>query len=238
MNDIEIKRRQPQRASHSLRSPRVRRAVQAALAHWPVQTPPPQPTHPQTLLEEMIEYEVPPPTAVNHASEVIAPLPRRKPFAVNPVTIHALKTMRLARPFKISYLLAFRRLFVWLYGLCYFLGNVWWDKLKRQDTTERRAIRLRQTFSNVGGTFIKFGQQMAIRVDLLPYAYCQELGKLLDRVDPFPTEQAIEAIERTTGQPLSDTFQTFDPDPIGSASVACVYQAILHNGDKVAVKVR
>jgi ubiquinone biosynthesis protein len=97
---------------------------------------------------------------------------------------------------------------------------------------------LRQTFANIGGTFIKFGQQMAIRVDLLPYAYCEELTKLLDRVEPFPSAQAITAVERVTGKPLAETFRTFDPAPIGSASVACVYQAILLNGDKVAVKVR
>jgi predicted unusual protein kinase regulating ubiquinone biosynthesis (AarF/ABC1/UbiB family) len=82
------------------------------------------------------------------------------------------------------------------------------------------------------------GQQLSLRADLLPYAYCAELGKMLDQVPPFPTTAAIAIIERNLGRPLNQVFQAFDPTPIGSASLACVYQAILKTGEKVAVKVR
>jgi predicted unusual protein kinase regulating ubiquinone biosynthesis (AarF/ABC1/UbiB family) len=61
---------------------------------------------------------------------------------------------------------------------------------------------------------------------------------MLDWIPPFPLEDAIEIIERSTGKKWQDIFSVFDPEPVGSASVACVYQAILKNGDKVAVKVR
>jgi len=77
-----------------------------------------------------------------------------------------------------------------------------------------------------------------MRADMLPYAYCAELGKLLDQAPPFPLEQAISIIERTLGQPLAEVFEIFDPEPIGSASLACVYQARLKTGTRVAVKVR
>jgi ubiquinone biosynthesis protein len=94
-------------------------------------------------------------------------------------------------------------------------------------------------FVNVGGTFVKIGQQMSIRLDLLSARYCQELAKMLDQVPPFPIEQAIATVERSTGQPLSATFSQFDPRPIGAASIACVYQAVLREtGERVAVKVR
>lgn len=94
------------------------------------------------------------------------------------------------------------------------------------------------TIEKMGTTFIKFGQQMSMRLDLLPDAYTRELAKMLDKVPPFPKKDAIRVIERATGKPLNEVFSAFDPDPIGSASVACVYHAVLRSGQHVAVKVR
>ena len=108
----------------------------------------------------------------------------------------------------------------------------------RRASVERRAVRLRQVFEDAGPTFAKLGQQLSMRADMLPYAYCAELAKMLDQAPLFPTEQAIAIIERTIGKPLSDVFEVFDPEPIGSASLACVYQAQLRTGQRVAVKVR
>ena len=102
---------------------------------------------------------------------------------------------------------------------------------------ERRAARLRAVFEDLGGSFL-LAQQLSIRVDMLPYAYCAELSKMLDRVPAFPTSEAIAIIERNLGRPLGDVFEVFDPEPIGSASLACVYQAELKSGERVAVKVR
>jgi predicted unusual protein kinase regulating ubiquinone biosynthesis (AarF/ABC1/UbiB family) len=131
------------------------------------------------------------------------------------------------------------RLLVWVRALASFALGTLWDSIRRRDSEERRAVRLRQMFEKAGGTFVKIGQQMSIRLDLLPARYCHELARMLDHVPAFPVEQAIQAVERSTGQPLSATFSQFDPQPIGSASVACVYQAVLRNGgQRVAVKVR
>ncbi len=77
-----------------------------------------------------------------------------------------------------------------------------------------------------------------MRLDLIPWRYSNELSCMTDRMDPFPLKEAIAIIERTTKKPLAASFARFDPQPINSSSVACVYQAVLFNGEKVAVKVR
>jgi ubiquinone biosynthesis protein len=130
------------------------------------------------------------------------------------------------------------RLLVWIRGGFLFARGVVWDKLQRHDTQETRARRLRETFENMGTTFIKIGQQLSMRLDLFPPAYIRELEKLMDDVPAFPSDEAILAIERSTGKPLEHNFSAFDPEPIGKASVACVYQAVLKSGERVAVKVR
>ncbi len=140
--------------------------------------------------------------------------------------------------FKVSRWKSIIRLFTW-FGVfaSILLGNLA-DKLLRRDTIERRAVRLRQALEKAGGTFVKLGQQVAMRIDLVPWAYCVELSKMLDRMVPFPTKQALAAIERTIGRPWQEVFEVFDPKAIGSASIACVYQAILKDGTKVVVKIR
>ncbi len=146
--------------------------------------------------------------------------------------------MRQAEVFETTAFKALGRLFVWLHALISFWAGTFWDRVRRRDTTERRAVRLREILERTGATFIKFGQQLSVRADVLPFAYCRELIKMLDRVPAFPAEQAMATIERATGKPISETFAVFDPEPIGSASLACVYQAQLFTGERVAVKVR
>jgi ubiquinone biosynthesis protein len=82
-----------------------------------------------------------------------------------------------------------------------------------------------------------------MRIDLVPWVYCVELSKMLDRMLPFPSQQAIQAVEKAIrrnfpGKSWQDVFEVFDPVPIGSASMACVYQATLKDGTKVVVKIR
>jgi predicted unusual protein kinase regulating ubiquinone biosynthesis (AarF/ABC1/UbiB family) len=90
----------------------------------------------------------------------------------------------------------------------------------------------------MGGTLIKLGQQASLRSDLLSEEYCDELAKLLDRSPPFPVSEAYRAIEQQTGRRWQDIFSVFESEPVGSASIACVYRGFLHNGDEVAIKVR
>ncbi len=170
---------------------------------------------------------------------VVRPLPRRK-FAKPLFSDDYVQMfMSVPTPPKIGSLRTARRLLVWLSAFLGYQRGILIDKLMRRDSEDRRALRLRETFERVGGTFVKIGQQMSSRLDLLPVRTCQELANMLDNVPPFPTDQAIATIERTTGRPLGEIFSAFDPEPIGSASIACVYQAILRsNGEKVVVKVR
>lgn len=103
----------------------------------------------------------------------------------------------------------------------------------------RRARRLRQALQGLGGTFIKIGQQLAIRSDLLPQVYCRELEHLLDNADSIPEQYVREVLERQGGRPLEQLFRSpFDFTPVGKASIACVYRAQLASGAVVAVKVR
>ena len=102
--------------------------------------------------------------------------------------------------FRASRIKAFGRLFIWLYMIFYFLLGTFGDNILHRDSESRRAVRLRRIIEKAGGTFIKFGQQLSMRIDLLPWAYTVELAKMLDHVPPFPLEQAIEIIERSTGR--------------------------------------
>lgn len=135
-------------------------------------------------------------------------------------------------------LMTLKRLIIYSVAAVRWGGHVLWDKIWRQDTLDRRAIRLREAIQRIGGTAVKLGQQMAMRIDLLPYEYTVELSKMLDRMTSFPSEYAIKRLEKQFGKPLLEIFAAFDPKPIGSASISCVFQAYLKTGERVAVKVR
>ncbi|WP_298137615.1 ubiquinone biosynthesis regulatory protein kinase UbiB [Acidiferrobacter sp.] len=100
-----------------------------------------------------------------------------------------------------------------------------------------RGVRLRQALEELGPIFIKFGQMLSTRPDLVPDDIVVELSRLQDRVPPFAGEQAIALIEAAYGMPLAQAFRTFDATPVASASVAQVHFATLHDGTEVAVKV-
>jgi ubiquinone biosynthesis protein len=126
------------------------------------------------------------------------------------------------------------------YFLLWAAGNAA-DRLSgrsRENARPRAAARLRSYIVKLGWTLVKVGQQASLRSDLLPEEYCDQLEILFDQAPPFPVSEAYHAIAKQTHRPLRDTFREFNPEPVGSASIACVYRAVLHNGDEVAVKVR
>lgn len=112
------------------------------------------------------------------------------------------------------------------------------DMARRRRGQARLGRRLRQLFEDVGGTGVKVGQQLSLRSDLLPPEVCAELAALVDDVDPMPGREARAILEASLGRGVDELFSSFEDDPIGSASVACVYRARLRDGDEVAVKVR
>jgi len=100
-----------------------------------------------------------------------------------------------------------------------------------------RAERLRRALENLGPIFVKFGQMLSTRRDLMPTDIADELAKLQDQVPPFPSAQAMTLLEKVYGKPLNQVFRSFDEIPVASASVAQVHFAVLPDGREVAVKI-
>jgi ubiquinone biosynthesis protein len=100
-----------------------------------------------------------------------------------------------------------------------------------------RAVALREALEALGPIFVKFGQVLSTRRDLLPGELADELAKLQDQVPPFPAMQAVAEIEKSLGRAIDVLFDRFERDPVASASVAQVHLAMLKDGREVAVKV-
>ncbi len=110
----------------------------------------------------------------------------------------------------------------------------------RRDRLEKlsRAERVRMAFEELGPTYIKFGQILSVRPDLIPADFTRELSKLQDEVPPFPFSEASKAIETEFGSPPEELFDFFDETPFASASIGQVHRAELEDGEMVAVKVQ
>jgi len=102
---------------------------------------------------------------------------------------------------------------------------------------EPRGVRLRRALERLGPIFVKFGQVLSTRRDLLPLDVADELAKLQDRVPPFPGAQSVAMVEHAFGRRLDEVFASFDAEPVASASIAQVHFATLRDGREVAVKV-
>ncbi|HBF42297.1 MAG TPA: ABC transporter [Desulfobacteraceae bacterium] len=111
---------------------------------------------------------------------------------------------------------------------------------KRREKIEKlsRAERIRMALEELGPTFIKMGQILSTRPDLLPVEFIRELGKLQDDVPPFGFDQARQIIEKELGVPIKQVFQEFDETPLASASLGQVHRARFAGGEEIAVKVQ
>jgi predicted unusual protein kinase regulating ubiquinone biosynthesis (AarF/ABC1/UbiB family) len=164
---------------------------------------------------------LPRPARIRRGPGSFSPLPKyqREVFKASALQSAA----RLVRLLLVAAGLLFRLLFDWI--------------LRRMNPSQF-GRRLRRALESAGGLFVKLGQQLSTRVDLLDQDTCYELAGLLDSGEAMDLPYAIAAVERVTGKPLAESFAAFDPDPVGSASVSCVYHARLTSGEEVAVKVR
>ncbi len=152
-----------------------------------------------------------------------------------------LRPARTLRLFKIAWVLSrhgvdelvftiplFRRLQLFIY-----LVPGYWLR----DKDAPRAVRMRKSLEELGPIFVKFGQILSTRRDLLPDDIAVEFARLQDNVPPFPSEQARAIIEKSYGKPVGEVFQQFEDTPLASASIAQVHAAKLHDGRDVVVKV-
>ncbi len=98
--------------------------------------------------------------------------------------------------------------------------------------------RLRMSMEELGGTFIKLGQLLSLRYDMIPKEYCDEFSKLQEGVKPFSFSQVKQIVEKELGKPIEAIFSSFDQQPLAAASVGQVHKAALKNGITVAVKVQ
>ncbi len=103
---------------------------------------------------------------------------------------------------------------------------------------EKQAVWLKDNLINLGPTFIKIGQSLGTRADLLPLPFVKALGELQDNVPSFPNEIAFARIEKELGKKISEVYQEFDVEPIAAASLGQVYRAKLFTGEEVAVKIQ
>ncbi len=117
------------------------------------------------------------------------------------------------------------------------LPGRWWTSSRGGQKDIPRGRRLREALEELGPVFVKFGQVLSTRPDLLPSDISEELVRLQDKVPPFPGAEARAIIERAYGDSLDCHFQSFDTDPAASASVAQVHYAELADGSEVVVKV-
>lgn len=145
-----------------------------------------------------------------------------------------LRIQRVVIRYQLDDLLFALPLPLWLRALRFALP---WRWLPRRTLNLSRGARLRLALEELGPIFIKFGQVLSTRRDLLPLDIADELAKLQDQVPPFDPAQSQALIEAQLGAKVSEVFARFDAQPLASASVAQVHGAQLKSGEEVVVKV-
>ncbi|HEY9768024.1 MAG TPA: AarF/ABC1/UbiB kinase family protein [Coleofasciculaceae cyanobacterium] len=127
---------------------------------------------------------------------------------------------------------------IWLFGN--FVLRLYLDKLTNTEATNRakRATQLRKIITTLGPTYIKVGQALSTRPDLIRKDFLDELTKLQDQLPPFDNRIAFRIIESGLGRSITEIYREFSPNPVAAASLGQVYKAVLHTGETVAVKVQ
>ncbi|MDZ8095246.1 MAG: AarF/ABC1/UbiB kinase family protein [Nostoc sp. DedQUE05] len=136
--------------------------------------------------------------------------------------------------------LAWGRLLRIISSFAGFIFNLKWDEWqdKVEQNKGKRAIQLRELLTRLGPTFIKVGQALSTRPDLIRKDFLEELIKLQDQLPPFDNAIAYQIIETELGRPIHESFSELSPHPVAAASLGQVYRGRLVSGEEVAVKVQ
>ena len=139
------------------------------------------------------------------------------------------------RPFTV-----FARFFAILFPFTRFALGVWWDSITGNTIPKqkKRARQLIRILTKLGPAYIKIGQALSTRPDVVPPTYLEELTTLQDKIPSFPNEVAFRFIEEELGQPPEAIYAELSPQPIAAASLGQVYKGRLKTGEEVAVKVQ
>ena len=148
--------------------------------------------------------------------------------------------VEIAAQYSGRFLQVVRRILTVLKPILAFVFGLWWDKqwgiLVKNE--RRRAVQLRELLTKLGPAYIKIGQALSTRPDLVPPIYLEELTRLQDQLPAFPNEIAYQFIEEELGAPPSKIYAEISPQPIAAASLGQVYQGRLKTGEEVAIKVQ
>ena len=127
---------------------------------------------------------------------------------------------------------------IWFFGT--FLIHLQWDNWtdREEQNKQKRAKELGEILTALGPTFIKVGQALSTRPDLIHKDFLEELIKLQDQLPPFDTQKAFAIVESELGASIEEVYHEISPLPVAAASLGQVYRAVLHNGEEVAVKVQ
>ena len=127
---------------------------------------------------------------------------------------------------------------IWLFGN--FVIHLLWDRWTNKEIINqpKRAIELRKILTTLGPTYIKVGQALSTRPDLIRKDFLDELIRLQDQLPAFDNRIAFDTIESELGRSIDEVYREFSPNPVAAASLGQVYKAVLHTGEEVAVKVQ
>ena len=134
----------------------------------------------------------------------------------------------------------FHKINLWFFHQ-FMLLMKWWflgSEANKELNHEKQAVWLKESLIDLGPTFIKIGQSLGTRADLLPLPFVKALGELQDSVPPFPNEIAFARIEKELEKKINQVYAEFDIEPVAAASLGQVYRAKLFTGEEVAVKVQ
>jgi len=147
---------------------------------------------------------------------------------------------RIAQEYRQSPFLVIRRLLtlIWVLGGFFLRLKVDQWRGAAEKHKYRRAKQLRELLTKLGPTYIKVGQALSTRPDLVRKDFLEELTKLQDQLPPFDSAIAFQIIQQELKRPIKEVYREISPQPVAAASLGQVYRAVLHSGEEVAVKVQ